>query len=160
MKKLLIGLLLICMLLSGCAKNTYREGIACSDISTAAVQAIADGLEYTEYDDTHKEFYFSDSTLYDDCSIVYSTDVSDINEIGVFHAIDEKSARSLEDLCRAYLEKMREGERAFIESYAPHELPKLEDARAERYGCYVIYCIASPEDSEEIFKSILSTLKK
>ncbi len=163
MKKILkaaVAVLLICICFTSCTGAKYDDGKACQDVSSIAVEALGDGLEYTEFDASHREFYFKDSALYDDCSLIYSTDTNNINEIGVFHAVNEKAAKALEAECLAYIEELQADERAFIASYAPEELPKLDGARVNRFGNYVVYSILPTDKTSTVLEDIENTLLK
>ena len=161
MKKTVFLLLLaLCLCFVSCAKAEYANDVSCTDVSKRAAEAIGDGLEYTEYDDSHRKFYFDESDDYDDCCLIYSTDTSDINEIGIFHAPDETAARDVEEDCLDYIEQMREGERAFIESYAPNELPKLDGATVRRFGRYVVYIIVPTNKRTDVLNAIEDMLRK
>jgi len=149
-----------CACLASCARTKYTDVTPCKDVSALAAQELGDGLEYTEFDASHREFYFTDSELYDDCSLIYSTDTNNINEIGVFHATDEKAAKHLEAKCLDYIEEMREGERAFIASYAPEELPKLDGAKVHRFGNYVVYTVLPKDRSYDVIDKIENSLMK
>ena len=76
----------------------------------------------------------------------------------IFHTPDTDSARKLMTHIEAYISEMQETQRAFIGSYAPLELPKLDGATVKQFGNYLVYSIS--ENNEEIFSSIEKTLKK
>ena len=79
--------------------------------------------------------------------------------MGVLHAPDRNSAKKLCALTEEYLKALYDDKRAFIESYAPNEIPKLEDAEARIYGNYVAYAILSDSDRELFFDTVEKTLK-
>ena len=144
--------------LCACAKS-YADGRSCSIMSKSLTEALDDGQEYTEFESTHREYYFDDTEHYDDCSLLYSRDTKDICEIGIFHAPDENSAKELVEDCREYLDEMRTSSRAFVESYAPQELSKLDHAQVRRFGNYVAYAILPVEKTEDFFGSLEKMLR-
>jgi hypothetical protein len=76
----------------------------------------------------------------------------------VLHAKDNDSAKILyKELC-GYINEQKNSQRAFIESYAPEELPKLDSARVIQIGNYVIYSISSEESAKKISSEITSAL--
>ena len=101
-----------------------------------------------------RAFYFEDSHEADDCRMVYSLDTNDINEIGIFHAPNKTEAQDIAEDCREYVEDMRQNSRAFIASYAPSELSKLDGAQVRIYGNYVIYTILPTELIESVFHEV------
>ena len=137
----------------------YDDSVSCSDLGKSLTDALGDGQEYTEFEETHREYYFEDTDSYDDCSLLYSRDTGDINEIGIFHAPDAASARELEDMCRKYLDDLRTSTRAFVQSYAPEELPKLDGAEVRRFGNYVAYSILPADKTEKFFGNLEDILR-
>ena len=157
---LFLSFILIVLLVSCSKSNPYRDDISCSDL----LDAIRDEAEvnggYSIYDSEHIAFLFEDTSLFDECSVIYSTDVTDINEAGVFHCKDKDSAKALTESVSKYISEMQTNERAFIESYAPRQMPKLENAEVHQYGNYIIYLIINDEDKEDAIEEIEKMLKK
>ena len=91
---------------------------------------------------------------------MYSTAVTDINEIGVFHCENKDNAKDLTEIVSKYITDMQSEQKAFIGSYAPRELPKLESAEVHQYGNYVIYLIMNDEDKEDSIEDIAEILCK
>ena len=77
----------------------------------------------------------------------------DMSEIGVFRASDAEEAAAMLTAVEAYLSDTLEENRAFLASYAPQELAKLEAAQARCFGRYVVFCICDPEQTEACFES-------
>ena len=156
MKKFLtVGALFICAsLLFGCARKEYANNVSCAELLDTVLTALDDGMEYKDFDSAQRKFYFEDSDEADDCRMVYSLDTNDINEIGIFHAPDKEETQDIAEDCREYVEDMRQNSRAFIASYAPSELSKLDGAQVRIYGNYVIYAILPTELIESVFYEV------
>lgn len=152
--------LLFILSLCGCsAKKEYADDVSCSTLYEEISEELDDGNQYLEFNSIHMETYFPNTDEYDDCYTVYSADVNDINEIGIFHSDGEYVAGIFES-CQTYIQDMRENSRAFISSYAPDQLPRLDAARVERFGNYVVYLILPEELSEEVIDKIEDILSK
>lgn len=144
--------LLVCTtLFCGCSRAQFADDIPCDNIVDTMLSTLDDGEEYKEFDSAQRTFYFEDSDEADDYCLVYSLDTNDINEIGIFHASDSDSAKDIAEDCREYVEDMQQNSRAFIASYAPEELTKLDGAQVRVYGNYVIYAILPPTQAEAAF---------
>ena len=156
-KKLFLPLLMlvIAILFTSCSRAEYSNNQSCRSLAESVKD---DGTEYEEYDEEYLKFFFEESSLQDDFCIIYSRDTSDITEIGVFHTPDSASARELMTVIESYIFEMQDNQRAFIGSYAPLELPKLDGAIVKRFGNYIVYSIS--DNNEEILSSIEKTLKK
>ncbi len=152
-------LLLAVCVLCACAAD-YADGIDCAELGRSMSDGLENGEEYAEFEPAHREYYFKNTEYYDDCSLLYSRDTRDIGEIGVFHSPDEDSAKAMEEECRKYLDDLRTGTRAFIESYAPDELAKLDAAKVRRFGSYVVYTVLPSNEANSLFKALEKTLKK
>lgn len=161
MKKLfIIVALLFCISLYACAKAAeYRDDLDTEDILKGAPHTVRSADDYAEYDDDFVEFFFGDMPTARDHTVLYSREQNDINEVGIFHAASEDEALEIYEKTTEYISEMRETQRAFIASYAPEELPKLDRAEVRRYGNYVIYAILSEGDSEALFSHVEDTLK-
>jgi hypothetical protein len=134
------------------SKVNYRDDIPCYDICEAFIQSQNSSDGYSYYTEEEISFFLELPDYVNDFSVVYSTDVNDINEIGVFHCADEKSAEEFFSVISAYLKEQQTTQRAFIESYAPREVPKLEGAETRQYGNYVVYTILSAEDKKAVWE--------
>lgn len=157
-----IRLLLICLcalLLVACSKPKYRTDISCRELCADVVDGVDGGGEYAEYGDQHLKYEFGDSARgAEDHCILYSVRVEDISEIGVFFASDEKDVKDIAEDCKRYIENIKEDKRAFISSYAPDQLPKLDKAEVRICGNYVMYTVLYPKDSESAYDQIKKRL--
>ena len=162
MKKIfVIAALLFCVCFYACAKATeYRDDLDTEDILKGAPHGVRRADDYAEYDDDFVEFLFGSLASSRDHTVIYSRDQNDINEVGVFHAESEDESLEFYEKATEYISEMRDTQRAFIASYAPEELPKLDNAEVRRYGKYVVYAVLSTDDSEALFSHIENTLKE
>ena len=162
MKKIfIIATLLLCIALYACSKVTeYKDDLDTEDILKGAPHSMRSADDYAEYDDDFVEFFFGDMIAERDHTVIYSKEQNDINEVGVFHAESDSNALEIYEKATEYIREMKETQRAFIASYAPEELPKLDSAEVRRYGNYVIYAILSEADSDSFFEHVEDTLKK
>ena len=143
----------LCLLLAACAKKEYSSEYSCLELCRYAAESIGGGEDYSEYGDEHLRYTFdSDDHRSKDKCVLYSDDVRDIGEIGVFLAESTSEARMIAEECEDYLEELYEEQRAFISSYAPNELTKLKNATVRRYGNYVVYAVA--DDVDTVFSEI------
>ena len=159
-----IKILPICLcavLLAACSSREYRNDISCRELCENAVEYVDDGLEYAEYGESQLKYEFGDAARgAEEHCILYSVKVDDINEVGVFLAEDEKSAKNIAEDCKEYIEDMRENKRAFISSYAPDQMPKLDKSEVWICGNYVIYTVLDPDKSESVYEQIKTRLTK
>lgn len=162
MKRYLIFLLLLTALLSACAKKepTYANDIPCSELADTVEEQIPVDFGYDTYGGEHLRYYFEDTKRHDDACLRYTVRSEDIGEFGIFHAPDAESRDEIEDLCEEYLEDLREEKTAFIASYAPEEVPKLERAEVRSFGNYVVYAILSDSDRALLFDTVEKALTK
>lgn len=153
----IIILAVIATSLPSCSKkSSFADDVPCDKISKAAHDAVDSTQEYGEHTADYIRLYFDEG--FDSASVTYSLNTNDINEIGVFHGESEEQAKEIEEACREYLRDIREEQRAFIASYAPEELPKLDGAQVRRYGNYVIYAILPTEMLPQAFDAAESAL--
>ena len=163
MKKIffILSAFLLIFILTACSKSSsYRNDIPCSELAREICDEADAAGGYSAYENDYIGFLFDSASLYNDCSVMYSTEVTDINEIGVFHCENKDNAKSLAESLTKYITDMQTEQKAFISSYAPRELPKLENAEVHQYGNYVIYLVMSDEDKQDAIEEIEDTLKK
>ena len=160
MKKFAFLLVLSIIIFSStsCNRPQYLDNIACKELSEIAINVCDDGNEYVSYDEDYISFFLRDPSICNDFCIIYSVEAEDINEFGIFHAAtDEYAAMILEEI-EEYLRSMKEEQRAFISSYAPEELSKLDSAKASLLGRYVVYSISDSNTAKKTLSAIASAL--
>lgn len=140
-------------LITACSsKENYRDDIPCTDLTKEFINSKSNQPDYSYYDRDEISFFLDIPEYVTDLSVIYSTDVNDINEIGVFHCADEKGAEKFLETVSSYLQEQQAGQKAFIASYAPREVPKLEGAEVRKYGNYVIYTILSSDGKMAVWE--------
>ena len=159
-KRYLCICLLSCLALSlfSCNKKEYRDGIACSELMEIGSSAAPSGSGY-EPMSTGRLGYAFGETDHDDCAVYVSTATENIDEIGIFHTQSGEKANELSSSIENYLSELLEEKGAFIASYAPTELEKLENSQVRVYGNYVAYAILSRQEQEAFFDAIEDNLK-
>ena len=142
-----------------CQKKTdYKDDIPCSEAITEAKKEVPTNSGYETMGQGRAEYAFGASE-YDDCALLVSVATENIDEIGIFHATSEKEAKELRAAVEKYLEDLLEEKGAFIASYAPLELEKLENAQVKSYGNYITYAILSKERQKLFFDAVEEYLK-
>lgn len=157
MKKISVFILAVSILLfASCGNKNYRSDLRCVDLTSEITKASE--KEFNEYDESYAKYIVNKDGLYIDHKIIYSPDVNDIDEIGVFKSESEAYANELEQEIKAYIDETKRTQRAFIESYAKNELPKLDNASVYRVGSYVIYIISDTELKSKAISAIENAL--
>ncbi|MBO7311080.1 MAG: DUF4358 domain-containing protein [Clostridia bacterium] len=146
--------------LSSCSSLSYADGVKCHDIGNEIHTVLNDQKEYAEFENTGINNALDLSDEYDDFYAVYSTDTNDIDEIAIFHAKSKEDAEEILEACQEYIDDMQENSRAFISSYAPNELPKLDEARVRRFGNYIVYTVLDAQTANSAFEAIKEALKQ
>ena len=159
MKKILCLFLILLIPFSACAKQgKYRDDIACRLITNELSVLCPAENGYSNFGPEQIKYFFDDTNIPTDYSMIYSTDAEDINEIGIFHCADADDAEDMLEIVREYIENMQETQVNFVSSYAPYEIPKLEGAEARRYGNYVVFVILDTNERKTAFSAIENEL--
>lgn len=146
MKKTTVLILAACLFIAvftGCGKNAKAENL---DLAAMATDLKDDGgfsdiLSPVEKDVAAKLYGVDAATISD--SQVYCSTKATTEEIGLFKCTDEASAEKLLTVAKARVESQR----TIYSSYAPGEMPKLDDAIVKQSGGYVFYVVTA--DSEK-----------
>lgn len=155
MKSLFCVLLLAsAIFLSSCANKDYADDVKCANIIASVEEILPDTQEYEVFGEEHIKYNFERTETKDDACILYSADSTDINEIGIFHAASESFVAELAEEVENYLQDMRTDQRAFIQSYAPNEISKLDGSRVYVFGNYVVYTILPPHERNDAIEEI------
>lgn len=157
---LILSLALLCSFFTACYQNTYSDTLTAQDVSQAARAQVSDGGEYLEYSADDISYMLGDNSGIKDCSVLYSPSSDDISEIGVLHAHSNEEAEQLLKAAEKYINELKATKTEFLRNYAPGELDKLENARVQRFGQYVVFTVLSPESSSRVLATVEEMLKK
>ena len=158
---LLIYICIVTLIFSSCSTKEYSDNNTCKTLTQTLMREISvpEG-EFSAYSTDEINFFFSSPALYDDISIIYSKDTTDISELGILHASSEDKAIELFEESRLYIKNLQEQKREFLSNYAPDEVKKLNSAEARRFGNYIIFAVADPDDKNYVFSKAEEILKK
>ena len=164
MKRLILlmsVLLAITLFFQSCSQKEFNASITCKELSTSLKREISvpEG-NFEEYTEDELDFLFSTPKMYDDVCIVYSSDSTDVCELGVLHASSEENAQLLYEEAKNYIKSTQEQKREFLRSYSPAELSKLNCAEARLLGEYIVFVIAEQGDRDEALKKAEMLLSK
>lgn len=140
-------------------KGEYRNDISCSELLDEAEAQIPVDMGYESLGKDHIKYNFGNTELDDDHAFRHSVASEDINEIGIFHAPDGEARDELQELTENYLRGLLEEKGAFIASYAPKELEKLENAEVKTFGNYVAYAVLSKDERILFFDTVEKLLR-
>ena len=161
MKKIICFTLIFLSLIpfSSCSKRSeYRDDIACRLLTNEIAELCPAEEGYSNFGDEQIKYFFENTTLPTDYSIIYSTDANDINEIGIFHCKNKEDTEQMMDIVEDYIDDLQDSQVNFVSSYAPYEIPKLEGAEVRCYGNYVIYTVLDTNERKAAFSALEETL--
>lgn len=147
---------ILCLSLSSCGSAKYRNDVSCSELCDTFEELSS--TEFSEYDSDYISFILKDTSVCDDCCVIYSDDAANVDEFGIFHAKKNADTEKLYEAVSEYVSEMKEDQRTFIMSYAPEEIPKLDGARIERFGNYIVYSISDKKTSNKAISAIENAL--
>lgn len=154
-------LLALCLFLGACTKaSAYADDVSCAELADRATDQIPVNFGYETFGGEHLRYYFENTELPDDVCLRYSAISEDINELGIFHVPDAAAREEVVRLTEEYLARLLSEDSAFIASYAPKELPKLEHAEVKVFGNYVVYAILDDDDRKLVFETVEKELKE
>ena len=157
MMRYLFILLCLSLLFTSCGP-TYRDDATCNELCDAVGNALGVSDAYAEYERDHVSEMLAHTVSPEDHNICYAKSAGDVGEFGVFRMKDEKQAREMKAVVLAYLDDMRASQGAFLASYAPQELAKLEQAEVHCFGSYVSYAVLEEAQRETFFDTVESLL--
>lgn len=143
MKKTILIVLAACLLLcafAGCGDNGANEGKE-YDLE-ALSKSLADSGAFSDILSPVKKeiastLYGFDSADIEELSLSCSTGAT-TEEIGLFKCVDEAAAGRVLDRAQARIE----AQKTAYESYAPGEIPKLDEAYVKSDGVFVFYIVS------------------
>lgn len=148
MKKTITILLAVCLiaaLAAGCAPSSDAKEYNFEELSTKLQDsgAFSDLLSPVDIELASTLYGFEVSDV-EKCVVLCSTGAT-TEEIGLFKCKDEQAAAKV----KAAAEERVKSQRAAYESYAPAEMPKLDDAIVMSDGVYVFYVVAENASKAE-----------
>ena len=154
MKKLGLILLSACMMLgvfTGCKQENQTVQYDFESLSTKLQDsgAFSDILSPVELD-TAAQFYGINASDVSESKVLFSTGAT-TEEIGLFKCVSTEAAVKVKAAADARVETQR----TTYESYAPAEMPKLDDAIVTINDVYVFYIVSA--DSSKI-QTVLNEL--
>lgn len=157
----LISILLCLAVLTAvcsCAK-AYKDDATASDLMAKATGAVPVNGGYESPETDFVDFYMSGvSEICTEYSIKLSSEDTNMNEIGIFHAKNSADAKKIADICQKYVDKQKQS--SLTVDYLPGEISKYEDAKVMTYGNYVIYTFLNDADRQLVVSAILPLIEK
>ena len=156
----LVCVCIMSLIFDSCSTKSYSSSSNCKELSQSLMREISvpDG-EFSQYTDDELQIFFSSPELYDDISIIYSKDTTDIAELGILHAANEEKATKLFEEAKLYIKNLQEQKREFLNNYSPNEVQKLNSAEVRKFGNYIIFTVADPDDKNYVFSKAEELLK-
>lgn len=117
----------------------------------ALAESLVTGIDYDDALEAMEEdvaaMYFTIEDGVKTC--LYMGSGSTAEEVAVFEAPDEETARAQLDNAQAYLDSQKEA----VQDYQPEEAKRIEDAVLEQNGNYVVLCVSGDSaKAKEIIK--------
>lgn len=135
---ILAAVSLVLAMLSGCAAQPQAKEYDLDELSKAVEESGSFTDILSEVDlPTAAKLYKVDEGIIADCEVLCSTGAT-TEEIGLFRCADEDAAKTMEQAAK----DRAEAQKVAYESYAPGEIPKLDDAVIKRVGVYVFYIVS------------------
>ncbi len=148
---------------ASCSKKIeYKNDVAVTTLADSVKKTIPLNDGYITADTDYIEFNFKDMPSPDESVILMAANSSsNINEIGIFKAngYGAKGENILKS-AEQYIKTKAENSRAFVESYAPAECKKLDEAQCKVFGDYIVYTVLTKEDASKVFDAFEKALKK
>lgn len=154
MKKIIL-LIVILLLLNSCSHGSYIDSVTAHDLYLKANYAGEDMYELDK--DVIYEISDEELPYLLDFVVIRSRDAKNINEIGIFQ-VESGNSDELEQILNKYVKEKQTMYRAM--NYLPMEAQKVDYARVEAFGNYVIYSFLSEEDTRKLYWNIENALNK
>ena len=140
MKKTLLAVLAVCLCVfafAGCSKDAAKDyNLAALSEKLMAEDIFSDILSPVPEQTAAKVYGFEAEDVKD--TILYCSTGATTEEIGMFKCTDEAAAARVLEKAKARIESQKT---AYV-SYAPGEVPKLEDSFVKSDGVYVFYVVS------------------
>lgn len=140
MKRTLPLMLAVCICIfafAGCSSGSSREyNIAILSDKLLSEEVFSDILSPVPTDIAANVYGFDKEDVKN--AVVYCSTGATTEEIGMFKCVDEEAAGRVLEKAKARIESQKT---AYV-SYAPGEVPKLEDSFVKSDGIYVFYIVS------------------
>lgn len=136
---IVLAVLLLVSLASGCAPALEPAQYDLEALSTKLKDsgAFSDLLSPVDYELVPTLYGVSETEIAE-CTVLCSTGAT-TEEIGLFKCVSEQAAEKVKTAAAERVESQRN----LYESYAPAEMPKLDDAIVKSDGVYVFYIVSA-----------------
>ena len=165
-KALCVTLLLAVLLVGAVACSShYRSDVAAPaalDAMIASLQSGDDPEYHVADDETYAVYFDADEayTLVQDCRIAYHNEGTNVDQLGVFRVKEGQSVEPVRRMVQTYVDGQAEYLYGFASNYQRDELDKIEGARVEVYGQYVVYTILSSADRTAATEALTAAIAK
>ncbi len=143
--------------------DAYRDDVASRVLGEAMIGAIGDAQEeyYTAGDDTYA-VYFAENDAYaavEDCAIIYHSDGTHVDQAGVFRVRAGEDIGAVREMVQTYVNGQLSYLRSFAANYNPAQMAKLDRARVQILGQYVIFTILDAQDEAAALACIRDSIR-
>ena len=169
--KILVPVLVLALMLvlalplvsCGADEDAFATDVPAASLGDAIQAEIGSREDYMMAEPSDYSFYFNDDpaiALINDSTMRFHPEVTNVNELGVFRTASVDDAKEVERMVKAYLDMQTTDLRSFAKNYSPEDLAKIDAARVERVGAYVVYLVLSPEHADAAMARVRAELQK
>ena len=167
MISMIAGACLVALLLCGCDRGgRYRSDVSAHDVMEEILDELPNaGADYRYVSEdfvSASSFGEGDRELLkaaSDWAVVVSRNAdTNVSEIGVFHIGEDADAEGVLAMVTSYVDAQKLRLPPLLEMYNPDELPRVENARVEVFGRYVVYTILGETDTAAVRRGVLDAL--
>ncbi len=151
LQKLTAGLLALVLVLALAACGGGKKDVDLDALAADLTGSAAFSADLMENSGAAATTYGFDPAKVTKCTLYVNTTTAE--EIFLAQAADDKAADEIEQLCKSRLE----AQTAWMQSYVPEAVPRLENAVLAKSGAYVVLVVA---DDSAAAKSIVDKYMK
>ncbi|MEG0036195.1 MAG: DUF4358 domain-containing protein [Oscillospiraceae bacterium] len=151
--------LMMLSLLTACSGSKVRDDVAVSSVVSAIDTAIGntdDANLVPAPESFIRGSMKMDVSDYSEYTVKINSRGINIDEYGVFKGADAEQAAAIEQSIKDYFAFRLE---SWMPEYMPEELPKLENAKLQVAGNYVMYAIMADDQKTPAFEAFAAALK-
>ena len=143
--------------LGACGKKAaWRTDVPLSTLAEVVEKHLDGGSLATMQESYLKGAMKLDPAIFADWLVKINAYGANIDEYGIFKALDEAGVAAVKQAAEDYLKLRRD---TWMEEYMPEEKPKLTQAEVKVCGLYVIYAIVSDDARGKILTDFENALK-